>query len=210
MSARKCVLYLLVLHCVAVSKGNWYYHNSGFFASQTSNDADNSADKNSNVLNEEVFTCNINKSCSGLSKVTETNTLETWNKVQGPLYVIPNNDGVAILKNWLQARQYCLDLKGDLLSTGDWAENQAVVNFVQSTNLAGDMWIGMNDRRQEGTMEWSDGSPVTFTNWNEDEPNNTGGNEDCVSMYLNKDGFPWNDAPCQGYTKQFICEIHSN
>eukprot|EP00794_Sanderia_malayensis_P009522 gene9522-biopygen7862 len=127
-----------------------------------------------------------------------------------PLYVIPKVNGVGLQVDWPEARQYCLDLKGDLLSIRDWAENERVIEFVKSTGIRGRMWIGMNDRRQEGTMEWSNGSPVTFTNWNTGEPNNAGIDEDCTAMHLNRNGFPWNDDLCSTLFYTFICEIPNN
>eukprot|EP00794_Sanderia_malayensis_P009501 gene9501-biopygen7842 len=190
-----------------MSNANWYYYNSGFFASQTSENNDDSAERNINVLNEEFFNCNMDQSCSVLSKVKGTNGKEIWNKVQGPpLYVIPKVDGVGLRKNWPEARQYCLDLKGDLVSIRNSEENQRVVEFVKSTGLKWDVWIGMNDRRKEGTMEWSNGSPVTFTDWKTGEPNNWESREHCVAIVLYTDGLPWNDDVCD-HIKEFICEI---
>jgi len=43
-------------------------------------------------------------------------------------------------------------------------------------------WIGLSDARTEGTFEWLDGSPVTFTKWNVGEPNDWGSNEDCAEI----------------------------
>eukprot|EP00794_Sanderia_malayensis_P009503 gene9503-biopygen7843 len=194
-----------------MSNANWYYYNSGFFVSQTSENNDDSAEKNINVLNEEFFNCNMDQSCSVLSKVKGANGKETWNKVQEPpLYVIPKIDGVGSRKNWPEARQYCLDLKGDLASIRDWAEYERITEFIKSTGIRESIWIGMNDRRQEGTMEWSNGNPVTFTNWYTGEPNNAGINEDCVALLSYTDGFQWYDDPCNIKIMAFICKIPNN
>eukprot|EP00794_Sanderia_malayensis_P005753 gene5753-biopygen4667 len=193
-----------------LSNANWYYYNPGFFASQSENN-DNSADRNINVLNEDFFNCNVDKSCSVLSKVKGTNGKEIWNKVQGPpLYVIPKDNGTALGNNWPEARQYCFDLKGDLVSIRDSAENERIAEFIKSTGMGRSIWIGLNDRRQEGTMEWSNGSPVTFTNWNTGEPNSASEDEDCAALLSYRNGFPWNDAWCSTNINPFICEIPSN
>lgn len=65
-----------------------------------------------------------------------------------------------------------------------------------------DYWIGGNDRKQEGTWRWADGSFVGYTNWRKGEPNNSGNNEDCVQ--LSKDG-RWNDNGCSKKYR-FACE----
>ena len=44
-------------------------------------------------------------------------------------------------------------------------------------------WIGLNDKKTEMLYEWSDGTPVTYTNWYAHEPNDANG-EDCVEMYI--------------------------
>ena len=45
--------------------------------------------------------------------------------------------------------------------------------------------IGLSETRQKGIYEWSDGSPVDYTNWDPFEPNNyPGASEDCVNLYL--------------------------
>ncbi|XP_017706707.1 PREDICTED: C-type lectin domain family 17, member A [Rhinopithecus bieti] len=62
-------------------------------------------------------------------------------------------------------------------------------------------WLGLNDRGQEGDWRWLDGSPVTLSFWEPEEPNNMH-NEDCATM--NKDG-RWNDLSCYK-TTYWICE----
>lgn len=48
------------------------------------------------------------------------------------------------------------------------------------------MWIGLNDRQTESRFTWSDGSDVTYTRWNNGEPNSwLNRDEDCVEVYLN-------------------------
>jgi len=53
----------------------------------------------------------------------------------------------------------------------DWIMNNFPVNA---------WWIGFNDIAQEGTWVWHSGEPVTYTNWNSGEPNNSG---DCGQLY---------------------------
>jgi Lectin C-type domain len=52
-------------------------------------------------------------------------------------------------------------------------QDQAEANWLSQTygEVRGSFWIGLNDF--SGTMEWSDGNPVTFTQWATGEPNTT-------------------------------------
>ena len=46
-------------------------------------------------------------------------------------------------------------------------------------------WIGLSQLLFSTGFSWSDGSPVSFTNWNVGEPNNLNNNEYCVDMAWN-------------------------
>lgn len=53
-----------------------------------------------------------------------------------------------------------------------------LVDFVASylRDLELPTWIGLSDLLNENQYTWSDGvSPVLYTNWNQNEPNNAGG-----------------------------------
>ena len=45
------------------------------------------------------------------------------------------------------------------------------------------VWIGLSDLQLENRFQWSDGTGVTYTNWQTQEPNNLG-NEDCVEARI--------------------------
>lgn len=67
------------------------------------------------------------------------------------------------------------------------------------------IWIGASDILNEGQWVWvSDGSNLTFSSWNYNEPNNSGtGGEDCAVVKQTDMG--WNDTPC-GLINQYVCK----
>ena len=67
-------------------------------------------------------------------------------------------------------------------------------------------WIGINDRNTESQFVYtSSGERIIISNWKSGEPNNYGGNENCVHFDFNE---VWNDDLCSKHF-YFICEIIS-
>jgi len=71
--------------------------------------------------------------------------------------------------------------------------NAAANGFIATTFGGG--WIGFNDKASEGNFVWANGDPVTYTNWNAGEPNNSG-DEDYAVMASSG---VWNDLGAAGY-----------
>ncbi|MGM0577826.1 MAG: lectin-like protein, partial [Myxococcota bacterium] len=101
---------------------------------------------------------------------------------------------------WLDAQELCRGLGGHLASVADADENALFADFATAQLVS--PWIGFNDRASEGTFVWTDGSPVTYTNWGLDEPNDLNG-EDCTSLQPTG---TWNDAGCE-QEMPFYCEL---
>ena len=56
------------------------------------------------------------------------------------------------------------------------------------------LWIGLHRKSPGGAFTWVDGSPVDYTNRTAGEPNNAGGNENCVQMQWDPSSpGRWND-----------------
>ncbi|XP_048853213.1 C-type lectin domain family 4 member E-like [Brienomyrus brachyistius] len=90
--------------------------------------------------------------------------------------------------------------KGADLVVIDSKEEQTFFSQYQRT------WIGLTDKKQEGVFKWVNGTPLTTSYWMNGEPNDEGGNEDCVEI-INFSGTiaNWNDRPCY-YEEKWICE----
>ncbi|XP_001647954.2 C-type lectin 37Da [Aedes aegypti] len=119
----------------------------------------------------------------------------------------------SIRANWFKANEFCNSLKMRLVAIRSQEDNDAVARYVRTTSKFTDncsFWIGASDLADEGTFVWvATGEEVTYTNWRENEPNNEGGNEDCIQLaYIPALNYhwSWNDNTCAGQSLYFICE----
>ncbi|XP_063355853.1 C-type mannose receptor 2-like [Pelmatolapia mariae] len=125
-----------------------------------------------------------------------------WSKFNHSCYLLSERSG-----SWDAARRDCRYRGGELVVI-DSPEEQ---NFL-STITTEEVWIGLNDKEQEGTWKWVDGTPLTLMYWGIRQPDNGGedndGEEDCVYVRTEWGRF-WNDHFCS-YSHQWICENTPN
>ena len=62
------------------------------------------------------------------------------------------------------------------------------------------VWIGGSDIKEEGKWRWIDGSEMSWTNWDKNEPGKD--KENCLLMIDGK----WHDALC-GDKHRFLCQL---
>jgi hypothetical protein len=96
--------------------------------------------------------------------------------------------------SWNAAQATAVALGGNLATVNDQAEHDWI--NAQWHNWQGvdrDLWIGLTDEAQEGLFVWVDGTPVTYTNWDLNEPSNANGVEHYTSMRKNNPLAFWND-----------------
>ena len=66
-------------------------------------------------------------------------------------------------------------------------------------------WIGLyRDPEDTSNWLWVDGTQFCSGYWNEGEPNDVGGKEDCAEIRALK---LWNDAACTMY-RRYVCELN--
>ncbi|XP_058864858.1 macrophage mannose receptor 1-like [Acipenser ruthenus] len=102
---------------------------------------------------------------------------------------------IEVLKTWTEAQQYCREHHTDLVSIKDASENEDLVKKAQGTPF----WIGLFNE----PWKWShQGDSYTFQTWASGDPDNRGGNENCVVM--GRTG-GWCDTACNSQYPFFCC-----
>lgn len=110
--------------------------------------------------------------------------------------------------SWSQARDACAAMGPGthLASISNTGEQAAIEKYL---GVPVNAWIGLNDIAEEWTFNWIDGTPLNYTNWSSAQPDNAGGNEDCVHIYVNaSQPFKWNDNVCD-VRMGYLCELGS-
>jgi len=141
---------------------------------------------------------------SATCNCTETNYQEAvqqcpvgWTLLQAKCFRLFTN----ALKN-TDARQACVDHGGDLFSPSNIQQNNLRGLFGMSDYST---WINAaNDQVTEGSWTTVSGTPVPFTNWCANQPDNCFGSQDCVRQQL-LDGC-WDDIQCTSEFP-FFCEM---
>ncbi|XP_063422180.1 macrophage mannose receptor 1-like isoform X2 [Mytilus trossulus] len=101
-------------------------------------------------------------------------------------------------RNWDSARQDCKNQGGDLATINTNRLHSFVINRIRTQEY----WIGLNDKTQNRKFIWaSTGLQTKFRKWCPREPNERGGQENCIE-YKNQ---CWNDQGCSTGRK-FVCQ----
>jgi len=139
--------------------------------------------------------CNDNSTCTADSCHPAKGCVHTVK----PGAVVPKCDGtihagkcIRAIKKTVTAAQAdaaCKSWGGALASIHSGTENTVALNSAKQFCGTGWAWIGLHDLNKEGAWQWTDGSKVTYANWNKGEPNNYK-NEDRVHLM---DSGKWND-----------------
>jgi len=123
---------------------------------------------------------------------------------------------------WADAEKACKNLgEGwNLASILNQKEQDQVAAFYHDANKSpcttdcaaqgARFWIGLNDRKEEGKLVWSDGHKLEYSAWQPGEPNNVGSGEDCVEVgnwfHDQRDVTEWNDHRCE-LPRQPLCQM---
>uniref|UniRef100_A0A8C0V6F1 Macrophage mannose receptor 1-like n=1 Tax=Cyanistes caeruleus TaxID=156563 RepID=A0A8C0V6F1_CYACU len=117
---------------------------------------------------------------------------------------------------WHAARDVCFSLGGNLATISN-GQVQAFL-FYHLKYATTNVWIGMNDINRESTFLWTDGSTVSYTNWDNGAPEKQQSyfdyyefrtltdDTDCVFI-LKSDG-KWRDDSCDN-ERGYVCQMNS-
>lgn len=103
------------------------------------------------------------------------------------------------LMTWEEAHAFCQAKGGHLATIASSQENEIVANLVPKSESA---WIGATDKDKEGTFSWATGETFSYSKWEQNEPNDYGGNEDYAEILSSG---VWNDNSGTAL-RPFICE----
>uniref|UniRef100_A0A671PK06 C-type lectin domain-containing protein n=1 Tax=Sinocyclocheilus anshuiensis TaxID=1608454 RepID=A0A671PK06_9TELE len=150
-----------------------------------------------------VCVCDILSSVSPANPAPVCDSVNGWQAFGSNCY----KRRAGVRKSWVAARSDCVRDGGDLVSITSSEEEQYVTSRLDAS--AFDLWIGFSTmvRIIAVCYHWSDGTPVSHTNWGHGEPNNHNGRENCVEMVTTENGTSWwNDLNCDAH-QDWICMI---
>ncbi|KAM9284675.1 LOW QUALITY PROTEIN: secretory phospholipase A2 receptor [Cariama cristata] len=73
-------------------------------------------------------------------------------------------------KSWNDAFISCQSDNSGLISISSMADAELLLNLLESENVT-ETWIGLYSNSTPAVFEWSDSTPVKFSNWHSQEPN---------------------------------------
>ncbi|XP_014877062.1 type-2 ice-structuring protein-like isoform X1 [Poecilia latipinna] len=111
---------------------------------------------------------------------------------------------VANNMTWAEAERNCLTLGANLASVHNSNEyNQIQTLIFTASHESKEVWIGGSNAQEDNIWLWSDGSPMSYTNWCRGQPDNTRGMQRCLQMNYSG-GKCWDDFSCRG-PKPSVC-----
>lgn len=105
------------------------------------------------------------------------------------------------------AQSKCGEMNAYLAEVTSTAEERFIRSELVKIERSDDHTYRLGGKRDRSSDTWvwsRTGLTFGYSNWSPDEPNNIGGEEDCVYMDGNH-GYKWNDAPCS-WTEYAICQ----
>lgn len=120
-----------------------------------------------------------------------------FKKIGSKSYFIENN----LTVNWFEASCICCRKGGHLADIESEEELSAITKIIEDKTY----WIGYNDLETDDIFVSSaTGKKAAFLKWASGEPNNSQGNQDCVTLLNRKH---MDDDCCRTSSRNFICQL---
>jgi len=107
-------------------------------------------------------------------------------------------------RTWMDAKSLCQQDGAELASIRNSLEWQYVKGILTSSGVTGNVWLGGSDSTTEDTWVWTDGSPVSISDWYPGQPDG-GTGQNCLYIY-SAYNWQWGDDPCTWPTYA-VCKI---
>ena len=148
-----------------------------------------------------------------LDFLEQQESVESGKRVQyqGHYYAIYNLEDIVPEEEntWENARDYCIKKGGHLATITSKGENDFLFNYMRDEGVES-AYFGFSDAESEGNWRWCTGERSSYTNWNENEPNQENPDEDYAMFYYKYSDGTWNDGDFGRNTVNsgtwFICE----
>ena len=108
-------------------------------------------------------------------------------------------------KDWDEAEKRC-NHEGAHLASILSVKEVAFIRCLQDASAIHKTWIG--GKRWGNNFIWVDGSGFDYANWNTGQPDNQGGEENCIEVYSDPGQSwhdAWNDIPCD-QKRNYVCK----
>ncbi|KAH3815001.1 perlucin-like [Dreissena polymorpha] len=121
----------------------------------------------------------------------------------------------ALEASWIEAKSFCRLLGSELLVI-ETATEEAIVEGLltklHGSHIDEDYWASGADIARENDWRWMTSDGVSFrmnyTHWGAGQPDNGGGNSNCLVIHFHGVRTIWNDTLCS-QLHSFICEARA-
>ena len=111
--------------------------------------------------------------------------------------------------SWDKAKSHCESLGGHLAVITSKEENDAIWAFVNK-NGCKSAFFGLSDSPVEGQWKWVTGEPISYSNWNNNEPNESSAANDYAEFSFYADGGVWSASAFETHFEDavlsYVCE----
>ncbi|KRF77926.1 C-type lectin 37Db isoform X2 [Drosophila virilis] len=138
---------------------------------------------------------------TGSPAVLEKRTLQNFTAIGDKFYHIEETLRV----NWFRASNICRQLGGFLVNLASEEELQAL---SRQLHPAQSYWLSLYDLAETGVYaSQATGTNAQFLRWSAGQPDNIGGVEHCIQLWMSGSTFQMNDAQCE-MPFHFVCESY--